>query len=100
RSLHHRAPDLPISPLVSEDLPDLVELARDLGAGTVSPHQDWITSRDVAALHAAGVRVVVWTANTPEEWARLVDMGVDGIITDNPAGLLAWMGRQRAVPSR
>ena len=32
-----------------------------------------------------------WTANLPEEWARLVKAGVDGIITDDPAALIDWL---------
>jgi glycerophosphoryl diester phosphodiesterase len=27
---------------------------------------------------------VVWTANQPADMARLIDMGVDGIISDRP----------------
>jgi glycerophosphoryl diester phosphodiesterase len=29
--------------------------------------------------------------NTPREWERLVSAGVDGIISDDPAELIAWL---------
>lgn len=91
RALKVRLPDVVIAALVAESLPDLAELARDLGAEIVSPNLDWITGPAVDALHRAGVRVIPWTANTEKEWARLLDLGVDGIITDDPGGLITFL---------
>jgi glycerophosphoryl diester phosphodiesterase len=45
----------------------------------------------VTAAHAAGVAVHVWTINDAEEMARLVDLGVDGIISDTPTPLAALL---------
>lgn len=41
-----------------------------------------ITPRTVAAFHAAGVEVHVWTINDPAVMERLLDLGVDGLVTD------------------
>jgi glycerophosphoryl diester phosphodiesterase len=38
----------------------------------------------VGRAHAAGVRAIVWTVNEPNTMHRLLDAGVDGIITDRP----------------
>ena len=43
------------------------------------------------AAHAGGLEVVPWTANKPEDWARLVDAGSDAIISDDPAALITWL---------
>jgi glycerophosphoryl diester phosphodiesterase len=39
------------------------------------------------------MKVDAWTINEQEDMRRIIDMGVDGIITDYPDRLLAELGR-------
>jgi glycerophosphoryl diester phosphodiesterase len=52
-----------------------------------------ITPRFIRAAHNRNLQVHVWTINDPAEMQRLIDLGVDGIMTDRPDVLLELLGR-------
>lgn len=53
-----------------------------------------VTPRFVAAAHAAGLEVHVWTVNDVAAMEALLDLGVDGIMTDFPERLLGVYRRR------
>jgi glycerophosphoryl diester phosphodiesterase len=56
-------------------------------------YQSWrlVTPESVAAANRLGVEVHVWTVNEAAEMRAMLELGVDGIITDYPARLLALL---------
>jgi len=49
------------------------------------PRHDLVTHELVHAAHSLDLRVVPWTVNHAVEMTRLIELGVDGLVTDDPA---------------
>jgi len=62
-------------------LPRLVKAA---GCAVWSPFWRNVTADSITEAHGLGLKVIPWTVNTAAEMAALVDLGVDGLITDYP----------------
>jgi glycerophosphoryl diester phosphodiesterase len=88
------APEIRRAALYEGPPRDLVAMSRDVGATILSPFYLLVTKEVVSAAHAAGLEVVPWTANTPADWDRLIDAGVDAIITDDPEALIAHLRKR------
>ena len=69
--------------LICETRSELLRF-KDLAVEFVIPQQKLATARLVHRLHEAGKRVFVWTVNNPASMLRFRDLGVDGIISDDP----------------
>lgn len=72
------AAKLGLSPVVRRALRGLVAVQVPQRAGPLRI----TTPRVIRAMHHAGVEVHVWTVNEESEMTALLDMGVDGLVTD------------------
>jgi glycerophosphoryl diester phosphodiesterase len=50
----------------------------------------------VQAAHEANLAIHVWTVDDETDMHRLVELGVDGIMTDVPTALVAVLRRDQA----
>jgi glycerophosphoryl diester phosphodiesterase len=53
-----------------------------------------LDAAQVREAHALGIQVLAWTVNEPQQMARMLDLGVDGIVTDRPDLLREEMKRR------
>lgn len=92
-SLRAVAPTLPRIMLIRELPADPVPLAGRLGLIGFGTTVDSVTAQPGALVlaHEAGIAVLCYTLNTDEHWETVNALGVDGIITDEPSELDAWL---------
>jgi len=77
-------------------LPSTIHAA---GGAIWSPYFADVTPALVSEAHDLKLQVVVWTVNKPDDIARMIDMGVDGVISDRPDLLRKVAGEKGVVES-
>ncbi len=86
--LRARSPRARLAVLVAPERPGgIFERAARVGAEAINPQCFLVDDELVASAHAAALAVYPYTANELPEMNRLLDCGVDGIITNYPARL-------------
>jgi glycerophosphoryl diester phosphodiesterase len=88
------APEIRLAALNERPFRNMVDAAREAGAGIASPHYRLMNKESVKRAHDAGLLVIPWTANTPDAWEACIDAGVDAIITDDPGELIAYLKKK------
>ena len=85
--MHEKWPELTLSYLTEAyDGGDIEQLLKNLTFVPEwwSPESSVVTPENVAWCHAHGIGVVPWTVDDPAEMTRLVDCGVEAIISNYP----------------
>ena len=60
-----------------------------------APNQTYLTPLLLSEAKSLGLTVIPWTVNDPAMMAKLIDMGVDGIISDRPDLVQATLKKRR-----
>lgn len=92
RATRQLAPELPLALLVENG----AGLAENLGMLDFKPDYygpsfELIDAALVAQLRQRGIGVLAWTVNREADMQRMLDLGVEGLITDEPAKALSLL---------
>ncbi len=75
------------------DKPGQLACWRETNADYVIPHHSLVTLKLVKEVHSAGQKLLTWTVNDRKTMLRLVDWGVDGVISDDTELLVQTFAR-------
>jgi len=83
--LHEHYPKIKTALLIDEKI-DFEVNVNDLGfkPTVYSPYAVLVGKGLVERCHQAGVKIIPWTVNTEKDMKYLIELGVDGVITDYP----------------
>ena len=65
------------------------------GGAIWAPNQTYLTPQLLAEAKSLGLTVIPWTVNSPDMMTKLIDMGVDGIISDRPDLVKAELAKRK-----
>ena len=93
KKFHRVAPRYTVGFLDVAIVSDIGKYAQSIGAKAWNPGFGEIRKDAVANAQKSGLSVNPWTVNGKKDWLSAIDMGVDGIITDDPEGLMKLIKR-------
>jgi glycerophosphoryl diester phosphodiesterase len=74
-----------------------VDMCTRLKVFSWHPEYRVVNRNQVKQMHAAGIRVFPYNVDSLEDFARMRDMQVDGVITNDPAAAVDWSTAQKAA---
>jgi len=71
-----------------------IDKASDAGLDGLNFRYKGISKEYVEAVHRSGMKMFAWTVDDPEDAARLIEFGIDGITSNRPAWLREQLNEQ------
>ena len=78
----------------------LIDRALEVGASVLAPNYRLVTAKLIEKAKLAGLKVVVWTVDSPAWVAQARAMGIDALITNDPATMIEAYDRLRVELTR
>jgi glycerophosphoryl diester phosphodiesterase len=79
------------------DYGSVPKMVKAAGGGIWSPYFGDLTEANLKEAHDLGLKVIVWTVNDPIRIKKMLDLGVDGLISDRPDLVRRVMGERGMV---
>lgn len=77
-------PEISVAYLVEDGSMDFNLKELGIKPHIYSPYYKLLDNKQIEKAHQEDIKIIPWTVNDKEDMQRLLDMGVDGIITDYP----------------
>ena len=84
-------PSIKLSLLIEDSKIDMIKLAKKLNVDIISPDYTFLNKELVKKIHDNGFNVLPWTINSTKNFQEMIDMNVDGIISDNPKEMIDYI---------
>jgi|AGTN01.3.fsa_nt_gi Glycerophosphoryl diester phosphodiesterase len=99
RRIHKISPIYEVAFLDASIIADVGEYGKKLGATAWNAAHYELRPDAVKRAQKAGLSVNVWTVDGIPDWKRAMEWNVDGIVTDDPAGLIDFLKTDEAKVS-
>ncbi len=84
REMRKRNPNIRIAVLTEDEPLEAIAIAKELNAVAINPNFSKLTADATQQIQKEGFKVYTWTVNEPNDIQRMMEFGVDGIITNYP----------------
>jgi glycerophosphoryl diester phosphodiesterase len=86
-------PTIKLSLLIEDPNINMIELAKKINVDIISPDYSLVNEELVKKIHNNGFKVLPWTINSTKVLQEMIDMNVDGIITDYPEEMINYINK-------
>lgn len=86
--------------LFSNPFTNYQAILKETNADGVSVHYARVNASLVKKVRGLGKKILSWTVNDEKKWRKLIDLKIDGIITDDPEGLYRFKKEVSLTTSR
>ncbi len=69
---------------LSDQHPTIPDLVKSLGGKVWCPQHDDLTKENIKRAKELGLKITTWSVDNPKDMLRMMELGVDGIITNRP----------------